>query len=212
MMSTDYIKGTSLKLIQSDRIYKMTSDTYHLANFIRVRKHDRVLEVGCNHGVIIMVASLKTDQECLGIDINQNALELAKQNVYVNEIKNVRFECMDFRQFKQNNFDLVVCNPPYYKHQNKDDDHAKLDVSLSLEDLAKQAFTVLKDKGRCSIILAAERMGEAIQIFANQRFALKRIQMIHHSLHHPASSVCMEFNKLGSVHCKVEAPILNVEV
>ena len=212
MMSTDYIKGTSLKLIQSDQIYKMTSDTYHLANFIRVRKHDRVLEVGCNHGVIIMVASLKTDQECLGIDINQNALELAKQNVYVNEIKNVRFECMDFKQFKQNNFDSVVCNPPYYKHQSKDDDHAKLDVSLSLEDLAKQAFAVLKDKGRCSIILAAERMGEAIQIFANQRFALKRIQMIHHSLKHPASSVCMEFNKLGNVHCKVEAPIVNVEV
>ncbi len=190
----------------------MTSDTYHLANFIKIRKHDRVLEVGCNHGVIIMVASLNTDQECLGIDINQNALELAKQNVILNEIKNVRFEWLDFKHIRQNNFDLVVCNPPYYKHQNKDDDQAKLDVSLSLEDLAKQAFVVLKDKGRCSIILAAERMGEAIQIFANQRFALKRMQMIHHSLHHPASSVCMEFNKLGNVHCKVEAPIVNVEV
>jgi tRNA1(Val) A37 N6-methylase TrmN6 len=212
MMRTDYIKGTSLKLIQSDQIYKMTSDTYHLANFIKIRKHDRVLEVGCNHGVIIMVASLNTDQECLGIDINQNALELAKQNVILNEIKNVRFEWLDFKHIRQNNFDLVVCNPPYYKHQNKDDDQAKLDVSLSLEDLAKQAFVVLKDKGRCSIILAAERMGEAIQIFANQRFALKRMQMIHHSLHHPASSVCMEFNKLGNVHCKVEAPIVNVEV
>ncbi len=212
MMRTDYIKGTSLKLIQSDQIYKMTSDTYHLANFIKIRKHDRVLEVGCNHGVIIMVVSLNTDQECLGIDINQNALELAKQNVILNEIKNVRFEWLDFKHIRQNNFDLVVCNPPYYKHQKKDDDQAKLDVSLSLEDLAKQAFVVLKDKGRCSIILAAERMGEAIQIFANQRFALKRMQMIHHSLHHPASSVCMEFNKLGNVHCKVEAPIVNVEV
>ena len=81
MMSTDYIKGTSLKLIQSDQIYKMTSDTYHLANFIKVRNHDRVLEVGCNHGVIIMVASLKTEQECLGIDINRNALELAKRTL-----------------------------------------------------------------------------------------------------------------------------------
>ena len=129
----------------------------------------------------------------LGYRYQSECFGIGKKNIEVNEIRNVRFECMYFKQFKQNNFDLVVCNPPYYKHQNKDDDHAKLDVSLSLEDLAKQAFAVLKDKGRCSIILAAERMGEAIQIFANQRFALKRIQMIHHSLHHPASSVCMEF-------------------
>lgn len=212
MMRIDYIKGTSLKLIQSERIYKMTSDTFHLAKFIKVRKHDRVLEVGCNHGVIIMVASLSTDHECLGIDINRDALDLAKQNVALNEIKNVRFECVDFKQLDQLNFDLVICNPPYYKHQNKDDDQARLDVSLSLNDLAKQAFTVLKDKGRCSIILGAERMGEAIKVFADHRFALKRIQMVHHSLHHPASSVCMEFNKLGNVHCKVEAPIVNTGV
>ena len=86
MKRMDYIKGTQLKLIQSDKIYKMTSDTYHLANFIKVRKHDRVLEVGCNTGVIIMVASLNTHQTCLGIDINNEALELAKQNVALNGI------------------------------------------------------------------------------------------------------------------------------
>lgn len=212
MMPLDYIKGTRLRLMQTEAIYKMTSDTFHLANFIKVRKHDRVLEVGCNTGVIIMVASLSTDQTCLGIDINNEALELAKQNVALNEIKNVRLECVDFKHLDQNNFDLLVCNPPYYRHQNIDADHARLDVSLSLEDLAKHAFFVLKDKGRCSIILTAERMGEAIHIFAEQRFALKRIQMIHHTLHHPASSVCMEFNKLGRVHCKVEAPIVNTGV
>lgn len=212
MMRFDYIRGTQLKLIQSDQIYKMTSDTHHLANFIKVRKHDRVLEVGCNHGVIIMVASLSTDQTCFGIDINRDALELARQNVELNEIKNVQFEYMDFKLFNRSNFDLVVCNPPYYKHQSIEDDKTKLDVSLSLEELAMRSFYVLKDKGRCSIILAAERMGEAIKVFAEHRFALKRIQMIHHTVHHPASSVCMEFNKLGSVHCKVEPPIVNKEV
>lgn len=212
MKRMDYIKGTQLKLIQSDKIYKMTSDTYHLANFIKVRKHDRVLEVGCNTGVIIMVASLNTHQTCLGIDINNEALELAKQNVALNGIENIRFECVDFKFLDQMNFDLVVCNPPYYRHQNSEDDPARLDGLLSLEVLAKQAFVVLKDKGRCSIILSAERLGEAIKVFADHRFALKRLQMIHHTLHHPASSVCMEFNKLGNVHCKVEAPIVNDEV
>lgn len=212
MMTLDYIKGTQLKLMQTEHVYKMTSDTYHLANFIEVRKHDRVLEVGCNHGVIIMSASLKTDQICFGIDIDDHALELAKQNVVLNALENISLELIDFKLFKQMNFDLVVCNPPYYKHFDKLDDKANYDVSLSLDDLAKQAFVVLKDKGRCSIILGAERMGEAISIFSTHRFALKRVQMIHHSIHHPASSVCMEFNKLGNVHCKVEAPIVNTGV
>lgn len=212
MMRIDYIKGTQLKLLQSEDVYKMTSDTYHLANFIKVRKHDRILEVGCNHGVIIMSASLKTDQMCLGIDIDIVALDLAQKNVSLNALENIKFELIDFKEFTQKNFDLVVCNPPYYKHLDTYDDKANYDVSLSLDDFAKQAFVVLKDKGRCSIIIGAERMGEAIKIFSDHRFALKRIQMIHHSIHHQASSVCMEFNKLGNVHCKVEAPIMNTGV
>ena len=52
----DYIPHSTLKLIQ-DKRYKMSSDTIHLAQFLRIRKNDKIIDVGTNNGVLALYAS-----------------------------------------------------------------------------------------------------------------------------------------------------------
>lgn len=204
----DYIPHSTLKLIQ-DKRYKMSSDTIHLAQFLRLRKNDKIIDVGTNNGVLALYASIYTKNQVMGIDISTSAIECAQTNALLNEIKNISFYVSQLQDFNHTLVDVIICNPPYHKAINNSDE-MQFDHFLSLEDLAKHSYRLLKDKGRCMMIIKAYRMIETIQIFHDYQFALRRIQMVHHSLSHQASSVCFEFVKEGKEHCLIEAPIINV--
>lgn len=208
MRTMDYIPNTNLKLMQDSHLFKMTSDSIHLCEFIKIRKHDKVLDVGCNNGVITMFAKLKTDNLCVGIDINSEAITLARENAILNDLNKIEFHACPLQEFNSSNFDLICCNPPYHKDSNHLD-NANFDGTLKLDELAKYSYPLLKDKGRCSIVIKAERISEAITVFNSYRFGLKRLQFIHHSIKHKASSVCLEFIKNGVEQTLVDAPIIN---
>lgn len=208
MRNLDYIPNTNLKLMQDSHLFKMTSDSIHLCEFISVRKNDKVLDIGCNNGVIIMFAKLKTNGLCVGIDINSEAIDLAKENAELNQLSNIEFYNISLQEFSQSNFDLICCNPPYHK-DNMHPDKANFDSELDLTDLAKHSSRILKDKGRCAIVIKSERMSEIITIFSTFKLGLKRIRFIHHNVNYPASSVCLEFIKNGIQQTIVEAPVIN---
>lgn len=208
MRTIDFIPNTNLKLIQESYLFKMTSDSIHLCEFIKVRKNDKVLDVGCNNGVIAMYAKLHTNNQCIGIDINQEAILIAKENAILNNLNQIEFLAFPLQEFNGNNFDLICSNPPYHKDSTHSD-NANFDSTLRLDELAKYSYPLLKDKGRCAIVIKAERISEAITLFNSYRFGLKRLRFIHHSLNHKASSVCLEFIKNGVEQAITEAPIIN---
>jgi tRNA1(Val) A37 N6-methylase TrmN6 len=208
MRTIDYIPNTELKLIQDSQHFKMTSDSIHLCEFINVRKRDRILDIGCNNGVITMFVKLKTTGDCVGIDINEDAIKLARENALYNKLTKIEFINTSVQEYHDDYFDLISCNPPYHKDKTNHDT-ANFDGRLSLDELAYNAYRLLKDKGRCSIVIKSERLSECITVFHVHKFGLKRIRFIHHSIHHPSSSVCLEFIKNGVQQTIVEAPIIN---
>lgn len=208
MRTLDYIPKTELKLMQDSHHFKMTSDSIHLCEFINVRKRDKVLDIGCNNGVITMFAKLKTNGYCVGIDINYEAIKLAIENSELNHLTNITFVNSSVQDYNDSNFNLIICNPPYHKDK-MNIDTANFDGKLTLEELALNSFRLLNDKGRCAIVIKSERLSECITVFNKYKFGLKRIRFIHHSINHPSSSVCLEFIKNGVQQTIVEAPIIN---
>lgn len=209
---TDYIPHTTLKLIQDDDAFKMTSDSVHLADFMRIRPGDRVLDIGCNSGVLSLVAATKTKNEVIGIDINPNAIELANSNALLNALTKLHFVCCPLQSYDHDPFDVIVCNPPYYK-QSQTHSHtqaqARFELDLTLDDLVVNAFRLLKDKGRLVIIIPVERFHDWLILAHEHRLSVKRCAFIHHSQDHQAKTVLVEAVKYGKGTMKVEAPIFN---
>jgi len=209
---TDYIPHTHLKLIQDDDSFKMTSDSLHLASFMAVRKHDRILDVGCSSGVLSLVAATKTDQRVIGIDQNPSSITLANSNAKLNVLSNLEFIHVRLQDYTAPEFDLIVCNPPYYEeHQTVSlkQPLARFDLDLTLEELATNAFRLLKDKGRLVIIIPSQRFQEWLILAHRTRLSVRRCAFIHHSQDHPAHTVLVEAVKNGKGKMKVEAPIFN---
>jgi len=209
---TDYIPNTNLKLIQDEDSFKMTSDSIHLSNFMAIRKQDRVLDVGCNNGVLSLVAAQKTKSQVVGIDINLSAIELARSNAKLNCLNNLEFLHCRLQDFQDSVFDVVVCNPPYFKKDrtiSTQQAHARFDMELSLVDLAIHSNRLLKDKGRLVIIIPVERFHDWILLSHEHQLMVKRCQFIHHDQDHQAKTVLIESVKNGKGTMKVEAPIFN---
>lgn len=78
-----------------------------------------ILDLGTGSGAIIL-ALCKTLKSArgVGLDKSQNAISLSKENLKLNNIKNVRFEKLDWYSDKiEDSFDVIISNPPYLSEE-----------------------------------------------------------------------------------------------
>ncbi|TFG82364.1 MAG: methyltransferase domain-containing protein, partial [Erysipelotrichales bacterium] len=91
MKKTDFLPGTTLRLHQRDDMFRFNSDTEALVAFIKVRKQDRVLDVGTNNGVLLLHCLSKGANEGVGIDLFEEAITLANENAQLNQLSHAKF-------------------------------------------------------------------------------------------------------------------------
>ena len=79
---------------------------------------NHILELGTGSGAI-SIALMKNfpKAKCIATDINQNSLDLAKQNAKKNHVLNqINFICCNWLDIFVNfDFDIILANPPYIK-------------------------------------------------------------------------------------------------
>ena len=88
-LSKDYLPGfPSITLYQHKKMFRVNTDTSLLGHYLKVKKGDRVLDIGTNNGALLLYASFYEPSLLVGIDINKDALEIAKLNLESNKIEN----------------------------------------------------------------------------------------------------------------------------
>lgn len=79
----------------------------------------KVLDLGTGTGGIIITLCKNLPHAIgLGVDISKDALSLAKENLAVNQIKNLEIKSFDWNNDKFNEtFDAIIANPPYLSEE-----------------------------------------------------------------------------------------------
>lgn len=161
-----------LQIVQNKNLYTFTSDSVILANFLKAKKDDFVVEVGTGSGVISILAQAKCGiNKILAFEIQREMAELAQKNVLLNNLsEKIEIVCDDAKHFEKyfekGRADVVFCNPPYFKPTNFDQSRvhkiAKEEVALSCEELCAIASKMLKSGGSFFVCYPAERTAELI--------------------------------------------------
>lgn len=105
-----------------------------------------LLDLGCGYGPIgICLADHFPERQVVMADINERALQLAKENASLNHVKNVTFIKSDrFTQLEANNFAAILSNPPI--RAGKNIVHAILEESRSALISGGELWVVMQKK------------------------------------------------------------------
>jgi release factor glutamine methyltransferase len=112
-------------------VYEPREDSDLLARFVRMLAKGKVLDMGTGSGVQAFAAIENSKvKEVVAVDINPLAIEHVKNRIAVMRNENPRVSKITvlksnmFDAIKHEQFDTIVCNPPYLPDEEKDSDPA----------------------------------------------------------------------------------------
>ena len=181
----DYLPNhENIKLYQDTEMFRINSDTFALGEFINVYKEDTVLDIGTNNGALLLYASLFNPKKLIGIDINEEGIKLAKKNLELNNISNYELIVGDFLEYKQEEVDVIICNPPYFKSiqdqsNNKYKALAKHDEAMPLDKLMQGIRKNLKNYGTLYFLYQTSRIDEVILEMEKNHLTIKEMKFVY---------------------------------
>ena len=197
-LSLEYLEN-GIKVYQDNNLYKFTSDAIKLAKFCKVKKTDNVLDMCAGCGVVgFYVYALNKCSKIYFNEIQSQMCGLIDKNI---ELNNLRDKCKiinaDLNMLEPCNFDkpldVIVCNPPYFKLNGKIKEREDLaicrhEVKTNLQQIVSKSSKLIKEQGKLYLIIPSDRMCEAINLFSQNKFEVKKIQVYYYK---QSATVCL---------------------
>lgn len=210
MKKNDIFRFKQFEITHRVNAQKVSTDSVLLGAWANIIDDEKILDIGTGTGILsLMCAQRNSSVEITAIEIEKAFGEEAainfSQSNYSNRIKLI---IGDIKYFKGNNFDHIICNPPYFSNALKSDDSlknsARHDLNLNFETLSLLGFSLLNEKGRISIVIPAEIQNSVVLKFERNSLHLKRICKVKHTFEMKPSLVLLEFRKNETYELLVE--------
>jgi release factor glutamine methyltransferase len=190
------IKYQGMEFQTCEKVYEPAEDTFLLAENLKVKKTDRVLEIGTGTGIIAILTS-KIAENVIAVDINKYAVECTLKNSKLNQ-SDIDIRLGDlFDSTEGEKFDLILFNTPYLptdEDERIDDEleaawdggpDGRLVINRFIEDLP----THLNPKGRVQLVQSSladneETIGRLIEkgfevsITASERYFFEEVVVL----------------------------------
>lgn len=153
-ISLDYLRNRpNMQLFQNNEMFKINTDTCLLGEFYENKDPSvHILDIGTNNGALLLYASLFPYASLTGIDIQKEALELARKNLKMHSISNfslIHHDVLSYEFAKQ--YEVILINPPYFhnglKNKNPSLKDARHDDTLPLDLLFQKCQNILTKNG-----------------------------------------------------------------
>jgi tRNA1Val (adenine37-N6)-methyltransferase len=209
-----------IQILQKKRGYRFSIDAVLLSQFIKIRKNEKVIDLGTGCGILPLLLCHETKAHSfVGVEIQKDLAELAKRNVLLNHLEHrISILQNDLRTLKTifppGSFQVVLSNPPYRKFRTGrvnpalEKAIARHEIEGTLEDLVSMASYLLPPKGRCYLIFPALRTVDLLVALRNRRLEPKRLQFVYPRLHEEANFILTESTKASGVELRVMDPLI----
>lgn len=217
----DILGYKNRKIYQDTDCFSFSLDSIMLANFATIRMKDNsIIDLGCGNGVIPLILSLRTTKKIVGVELQNKLADMAVRSVKYNNLEDyIEIINMNMKDFVTSetieSFDLVTCNPPYFKvneknyfNESKEKLIARHEVEINLSDLFYVVKKILKNNGNFAIVHRTDRLMEILLEFKKNNIEPKRIRFVYENINKESTLVLIEGQKNGKVGLKIEKPFI----
>ena len=208
-------------IYQDSDWFKFSLDSVLLANFVTINyRVKKIMDFATGNAPIPMLLSYRTSAQIYGVEYQKCVYELAIQSINENNLGNqIHLSCGDVsdlkNKFQSDSFDVVTCNPPYFKtlssnyfNQNFVKSIARHEIFLNLDIIFRQAFYLLKTGGVFAMVHRTERFSEILEKMKKYHLEPKRIQFIYPKEGKNSDLFLVEAVKNGNVGLKMLFPLI----
>lgn len=210
-------------VIQDPKKFCFGMDAVLLSGFARVKKGETALDMGTGTGIIPILLSQRTEgKHFTGLEIQAECAEMADRSVKYNCLEDrIQIVEGDIKEaagiFGAASFDVVTCNPPYMIGQHGlTNPHmpkaiARHEILCTFDDVANQAASVLKDRGRFYLVHRPFRLVELMAALTKYKLEPKRMQLVYPYIDKEPNMVLIEACKGGNSRIQIERPLVVYE-
>lgn len=222
-LTLDTIKD--VKIYQKKKGYRFSIDAPVLAGFVKPEFCGRAADIGSGSGIVGLLLAKKYEKLTVRLfEIQEELHALSLENIRLNGLEErvsalnadvkdlISPEVSNCPDIGSNRFDIVVSNPPFRKvGTGKISPHdekavARHELELTLDDLARAAFYLLRGKGKFYFIHHPTRFIEAIDTLRGRGLQPVRARFVHSDESTGAKMFLMECVKEGKPTFTFENP------
>ncbi len=183
--------------------FPLGTDSVLLSNFISLRSHCRVADLGAGCGTLgLLLAARDSSCTVTGIELDDAAYAMGLENLALNPHAQVDLIQGDVRQIRQllpaGSFDFVISNPPYFPvGSGKAANAYRSELTLNLRELCEAAAWLLPSGGTFALVHRPERLCDLFWELRSHDMEPKRIQFVRHKAESPVCLVLIEGRRGG---------------
>lgn len=207
-----------LRLIQNPDGFCFGIDAVLLANFSKVKRGSKVVDLGTGTGIIpVLISGKSRADKIIGVEIQEEVAEMATRSVKLNDLEDrVSILNEDLNNITsligKNTVDVVVSNPPYMHSKgiiNENDKKAisRHGIMCDLEDIFRVAKDILKPNGKLYMINRTLRLVDMMVYARNHNLEPKTMKFVHSKIGKAPKLVLVEFVKCAKPEVKVLEPL-----
>ncbi len=215
----DDLQLKGIRLIQKKEAFRFGVDAVLLANFAKIKKGYKVIDLCSGTGIIPFILAGKTGAEKItGVEIQEEMVDMAKRTAEINNLQDkVSFLNLDLKNLDGlsglEKADVVTVNPPYKLKNsgiiNTDDKNAiaRHEICCTFEDVVLAAKAVLKHNGRMFIIHRPDRLIDVLCTMRKHKIEPKQIRLVHPNHTKAPNMVLIEGQNNGGAFLKWIPPL-----
>lgn len=187
----DDLQYNNLYIIQNKTKYCFTSDAVLLANFVKAKKSDIVVDFCSGSGIVgILVYAKNNCKKMHLVEIQSSFCDMANRTIRFNGLQDKidvhQLKVQDaVNEFGHGSVDVVVCNPPYKVAENHNVTEkqeiamCKYELFLSLDELISSASKILKFGGKFYFVHQSNRITEIILTLKKYGMEAKKMEFCY---------------------------------
>ena len=213
-----------LKIYQDNELFKFSLDSLLLAEFVNVNKNDKnLLDICSGNAPLPLIIGKKYNIDITGVEIQREIYLLAIKSIVENNLSNIEMLNCNAKDLKNyfpgNNFDIITCNPPFFKvnetsliNEERKKAIARHELTITLEEIFDIVKGLLKDKGSFYLVHRPSRLEEIINLATTHNLHVKKMIFIYSNWKKEAIMVLFKMVKNSSPGVKIKSVKIDREI